>query len=77
MLNSNNPRIVNPIIDFFKEYLTANKNVKELDQSNPLFNQIGMIAQNTFKNMSYPEWFLEMGGHTPDPDDWSDGRLDE
>lgn len=27
--------------------------------------------------MAYPSWFLDMGGHTPNPDDWSDGRLDE
>ena len=30
LLDSNNPRIVGPIIDFFKEYLTANKDIKEL-----------------------------------------------
>lgn len=35
------------------------------------------MAQYTFKNMAYPSWFIEMGGHTPHPDDWSDGRLDE
>lgn len=27
--------------------------------------------------MRYPNWFMEMGGHTQDTDDWSNGRLDE
>jgi hypothetical protein len=36
-----------------------------------------MIAQITIGRFSYPQWFLEMGGHTSNPDDWSDGRLDE
>mmetsp|Transcript_18617 Transcript_18617/g.31842 ORF Transcript_18617/g.31842 Transcript_18617/m.31842 type:complete len:90 (-) Transcript_18617:4-273(-) len=29
------------------------------------------------KRLRYPKWFIEMAGHTPDPDDYSDGRLDE
>ena len=29
------------------------------------------------KRFAYPQWFMDMGGHTADPDDYSDGRLDE
>ena len=29
------------------------------------------------KRYPYPAWFMEMGGHTSDPDDYSSGRLDE
>ena len=29
------------------------------------------------KRLQYPDWFMDMDGHTESPDDWSDGRLDE
>jgi hypothetical protein len=38
---------------------------------------VNMLAQVLIKRFSYPDWFIEMQGHTQDPDDWSDGRLDE
>jgi hypothetical protein len=28
-------------------------------------------------NYNYPSWFIEMEGYMPEPNDYSEGRLDE
>ena len=35
------------------------------------------MTQTIITHFAYPDWFIEMGGHTADPDDYSEGRLDE
>ena len=35
------------------------------------------MTQVVIRRLQYPHWFISMGGHTTDPNDWSDGRLDE
>lgn len=71
------PRVAIPLMQFFVEFLKANQKVTELDEQSALYQQIGQLTQLVISHFKYPNWFIEMGGHTPDPDDFSDGRIDE
>jgi len=65
------------LLDFFGQFVRANLKVDQLNQSDLLFQQMGMLFQTLVKRFRYPEWFMEMKGYSKDPDDWSSGRLDE
>lgn len=78
LVDTDKARIALPLLDFFSKFLQANNSkTKELDPSSELFQLLGQLALVVVKRLQYPDWFMEMGGHTEDPDDRSDGRLDE
>lgn len=41
------------------------------------YNNIRNITGVLIKRIALPKWFLDMGGHTADVDDFTDGRLEE
>lgn len=75
LMDTDNPRISQPLIEFFTIYM-KNKNKIQFGQDEVLSN-VSRLLSVLVKRIPYPNWFIEMGGHTPDPDDWSNGRLDE
>jgi hypothetical protein len=48
-----------------------------MDEFSVVYQQIAMLAQVVIKRLKFPNWFIDMDGHTPDPEDYSDGRMDE
>ena len=41
LFDTNNPKIALNLLEFFKQFVSANSKVKELDPASPLFQQIG------------------------------------
>lgn len=77
LLDTNRPRIANPLLEFFHHYMTAHAKITEIQQGDPLQDKVQNLTLVLFQRLKYPDWFLEMEGHMPEPNDYSDGRLDE
>ena len=77
LLNTNRPRIANPLLDFFNKYMTSIRKINQLEETDPLFVKILSLIEITISKYPYPEWFIELEGHMPNPSDWSDGRIDD
>ena len=77
MLDTDKPKIALPLLEFFTLFVRTHQKAVEVDASSTLFQQMGYLTQVLMKRFAYPAWFMEMGGHTADPDDYSEGRLDE
>lgn len=66
-----------PVIEFFSAYMKHHSKIKDLVGDEKLLNNVSLLTQALIRRFALPDWFIEMKGHTAEPDDWSDGRLDE
>lgn len=77
LVDTDKARIALPLMDFFTQFLKSSHLKKGLDPNSESFKQIGQLSLTIVKWFHYPQWFIEMAGHTENSDDWSDGRLNE
>jgi hypothetical protein len=77
LVDTDKARIALPLMDFFTQFLKSSHLKKGLDPNSESFKQIGQLSLIIVKWFHYPQWFIEMAGHTENSDDWSDGRLNE
>ena len=76
-LDTSRPRIGLPIAEMLTQYLRAHQKLKDASEDPVAHGHICSIVTILMKRLPMPEWFLEMGGHTGNVNDWTDGRCNE
>lgn len=77
LLDTDRARVATPLLEFFCNFVNQARSKQQMDESSVQFQQIGYLMQTLVKRYRFPNWFMEMKGYSENPDDWSDGRLDE
>lgn len=79
MIDCDRPRVVLPLCEFLSAYVRNNSKIKTVNdpREQVAYGHICNIAGVLIKRFTLPKWYLDMGGHTAEVEDFTDGRLEE